>query len=55
MKAQDTYKEPIIIHTKGAIIRVFRPELSPEEREIRMKEIYRAAQSLLRSMQKVGD
>ncbi len=50
MKAQDTYKEPIVIQTDGAIIRVYRPELSPEEHEIRMKAIYRAAESLLRSM-----
>lgn len=50
MKAQDTYGEPIIIKTDTAIIRVFRPELSTEERERRMKQIYDAAANLLRSV-----
>ena len=49
MKVQDTYKEPIIITTANANIRVFIPELSQEERARRMKIIHDAAADLLRS------
>lgn len=49
MKVQDTYKEPIIMNFPGAIVRVYRPELSPEERARRMKLIHDAAADLLRS------
>lgn len=48
MKVQDVYKEPIIITTANANIKVFIPELSQEERARRMKAIYRAAADLLR-------
>ena len=50
MKAQDTYKEPILIKTANANIRVFIPELSQEERARRMKVIHDAAADLLRSV-----
>lgn len=34
----------------NAIVRVHRPDLAPEERERRMKEIYMAAEKLLRGV-----
>lgn len=49
MKVQDVYKEPILINTANANIRVFIPELSQEERARRMKAIHDAAADLLRS------
>lgn len=51
MKVTDTYKEPHIITLDNAVIRVFRPELSTEERERRMKQIHDAAAALLRSVE----
>lgn len=53
MKVQDTYKEPILINSGNAIIRVFIPELSQEERERRMKAIHKAAADLLLSVEAV--
>lgn len=49
MKVQDTYKEPVVMEIPGAIVRVYRPELSPEERARRMKIIHDAAADLLRA------
>lgn len=49
MKVQDTYKEPVIMEMPGAIVRVFRPELSQEEYARRMKIIHNAAADLLRA------
>lgn len=49
MKVTDTYKEPHVITLDNAVIRVYRPELSAEERERRMKQIYDAAESLLKA------
>lgn len=48
MRAQDVYTEPIIINTKGAIIRVYKPILTPEEEARRMKLIHDAAAELLK-------
>lgn len=48
MRAQDVYKEPIIINTTGAIIRVYKPELTPEEEGRRMRIIHDAAAELLK-------
>lgn len=49
MKTQDTYGEPIIFNFPNATVRVFRPILTPEERERRMKIIHNAAADLLRA------
>lgn len=49
-KAQDVYQEPIILNLKNATVRVFRPVLSDEERERRMKIIHDAAADLLKSI-----
>lgn len=49
MKEQDTYNEPIILEFPNAVVRVFRPILTPEERERRMKIIHDAAAALLRA------
>lgn len=48
-KTQDTYGEPIIFNFPNATVRVFRPILTPEERERRMKIIHNAAADLLRA------
>lgn len=49
MKVADTYKEPITMTLPGANIRIFVPELSPEENARRMKAIHDAAADLLKS------
>lgn len=52
----DTYKEPEIIVTPRAIIKVYRPILTDEEHKKRMKAIHDAAANLLKSLpQKVFD
>jgi ribosome recycling factor len=43
------------IERSNAKIRVFRPELTAEEREKRMKLIYKAAESLLLSKKEGGN
>ena len=45
---QDKYKEPIILDIQGVKVRVFRPELTPEEQKKRMKAIHDAAAELLK-------
>ena len=52
MNTPDTYKEPIVFHYPNAIVRVYRPELTPEERTRRMKAIYRHASNLLKEVVK---
>ncbi len=49
MKTVDTYADPIIFNFPNATVRVFRPILTPEERERRMKILYNAAADLLKS------
>ncbi len=50
MKVQDTYGEPIIFtYPNGSTTTVYRPILSPEERERRMKLIHDAAADLIKS------
>lgn len=51
MKTQDTYKEVITIERPGIVARVHIPDLTEEERERRMKEIGKAAASLLKHIQ----
>ena len=48
----DKYYEPIIIKGKGYIARVYKPILTEEEREMRMKEIEEAAAELILSAEK---
>ena len=47
-KQQDTYAEPKTYIFPNAVVRVFRPILTPEERERRMKQIAKSAAELLR-------
>ena len=51
-KAQDEYMEPMVYEYPNAIIRVYRPILTDDERARRMKEIQKAAEALLKSMNK---
>lgn len=51
-KSNDTYMEPITIESPGAIIRVYRPILTEEERARRMKRLHDAAAELLKSCKK---
>ena len=46
---RDTYMEPIIIKNEKAVIKVYRPILTEEERKRRMARINDAAIALLRS------
>jgi hypothetical protein len=55
MKAQDVYKEPIILEFPNATVRVYRPELSAEERERRMKRIHDSAAELLKNVKGVSN
>lgn len=47
MKQKDTYKEVRVFEFPGMIARVHIPDITPEERERRMKQIHRAAARLL--------
>ena len=49
---QDTYQEPILIESPGAIIRVYHPELTDQERSRRMKAIHNAAAELLKDIER---
>lgn len=51
-KTQDIYGEPIIFTSEKAVIKVYRPILSEEERARRMKLIKKAAAELLISVEK---
>lgn len=46
---QDTYKEVRTFHYDNAVVRVHIPDLTPEEKERRMKEVTKAAVDLLLS------
>ena len=46
---QDNYKEVRTFHYDNAVVRVHIPDLTPEERERRMKEVTKAAVDLLLS------
>ena len=48
----DTYEEPIIMEFPGMIARVYKPILTPEERERRMKEVHKAALALILSQER---
>ena len=49
MKVQDTYGEPTILSLPNAVVRVYRPILTPEEQARRMKIIHDAAADLLKA------
>lgn len=49
-KCTDVYEEPIITETDRAIVRVYHPILTPEERERRMKLIEKVAADFLRDL-----
>lgn len=49
----DQYYEPETMNLPGAIIRVYKPILTDEEREKRMKAIHDAAANLLRNKYEV--
>ena len=51
MKQKDTYKEVKTFHYPNAVVRVHIPDISPSERERRMKEIGKAAARLVLSKQ----
>jgi len=53
MKNQHTYHEVYAKNTEEAIVRVYRPELSGEERARRMRELHRAAEDLLKEVIKL--
>ncbi len=55
MKAQDIYKEPYSLEINGANVRVFRPELSQEERERRYRLIHNSAADLLKQVKGVSN
>lgn len=50
MKQPDTYKEVKTIYFENAVARVHIPDITPEERERRMKDIGRAAGQLILSL-----
>lgn len=52
MKTQVTYKEVQVFESPNAIVRVYRPELTEEERARRMKELRKAAEALLKGERK---
>lgn len=48
-KCQDTYKEIKTFESPGWIVRVHIPDITEEERAIRMKRVHDAAASLIKS------
>lgn len=50
MKVADTYKEVRVINFPGMVARIHIPELTPEERSRRMKNIQKAAENLLKGI-----
>ena len=48
----DTYNEAILIESPGAVIRVYRPDLTDEERNRRMKAIQKASADLLKEIER---
>ena len=53
MKSQDVYGEPIIFQRSNGIDRVYRPILTDEERDRRMKCIEQAAAALIIEQEKI--
>ncbi len=49
MREKDTYKEPKILTFPNAVIKVYSPILTEEERKKRMERIAKSAEELLKS------
>lgn len=49
MKEKDTYNEPKTFEFPGAVIKVYSPILTEEERKRRMAQIAKSAEMLLKS------
>ena len=49
MKQKDTYSEPKIFTYPGAVVKVYSPILTEEERKRRMEAIAKSAARLLKS------
>ena len=49
MKARDTYSEPKTYTYPNAVVKVYSPILTEEERKRRMEQIGKSAERLLRS------
>jgi hypothetical protein len=52
MKQQDTYKETRTICRENIVARVYIPDLAPDEKERRMRNISKAAGQILSSQTK---
>jgi ribosome recycling factor len=52
-KTADTYKEAKVFQYPGMVTRVHIPDLTDEERNRRIKQIHRAAESLLQAQIKI--
>ena len=50
MKQADTYKEVRTIQFPGLVARIHIPDLTPEERNHRMKAIHKASENLLKGV-----
>lgn len=48
MKVKDTYQEPKTIELPGAVVKVYSPILTEEERKRRMAQIAKSAAALLK-------
>ena len=51
-KTEDTYKEVKTFTYPNAIVRVHLPDLTPDERERRMRKVKKAAEDLLKSVER---
>ena len=52
MDIRDIYEEEKVIRNSVATIRILRPVLTPEEREHRMKAVYKAAEEILKEVER---
>ena len=50
MKVQDTYIKTRTIEFPGMVVRIYQPNLTPEERSARMKSIHNQAANLLKKV-----
>lgn len=51
-RTQDTYKEPIVYETPTGKTTVYIPDLTPEERAIRLRRVHDAAAELLECVER---
>lgn len=49
MKARDTYSEPKTYNYPNAVVKVYSPVITEEERKRRMEQIAKSAERLLKS------